>query len=129
MNEIINFVLFWPRQLSLNTEKVPNFCKKFAGLSFFLFIRYQNFLLVCWFYCKNITNFVYCSWKVHNPTDITQGRLKIWTADSHWFSVNLKPAEISQPKFYHLYIFLKYDFSQNLKGVAQKMGPPRPIQF
>ena len=32
-------------------------------------------------------------------------------------------------KFYHLFIFKRYNFSQNLKGVTSKIGPPRPIQF
>ena len=31
--------------------------------------------------------------------------------------------------YYHLTIFRKYEFSQNLEGVAQKVRPPHPFQF
>ena len=31
--------------------------------------------------------------------------------------------------YYHLNIFKRYEFSQNLKVVAQKLSPPRPFQF
>ena len=29
--------------------------------------RFNNFLWVCWFLCKNISNFVSPVWKLHNP--------------------------------------------------------------
>ena len=31
--------------------------------------------------------------------------------------------------YYHLKTFKKYEFSQNLEIVAQKLCPPRPFQF
>ena len=34
-------------------------CPIFAGSPLFLFTKYQNFLWVCWFLCKNLTNFGY----------------------------------------------------------------------
>ena len=43
--------------------------------------------------------------------------------------VNQKSVEVPMPKFYHLFIFKRYNFSQNLKGVTSKIGPPRTIQF
>ena len=44
------------------------------------------------------------------------------------FFLNLKPLEISSPKFYHLYNYKRNEFSQNLEGVAQKMGLTRPFE-
>ena len=44
------------------------------------------------------------------------------------FFPNLKPLEISSPKFYHLYNCKRNEFSPNLEGVAQKMGLPRPFE-
>ena len=29
--------------------------------------KFNNFLWVCWFLCKNLTNFVSPVWKLHNP--------------------------------------------------------------
>ena len=31
------------------------------------FSKFNNFLWVCWFSCKNLFNFVYPVWKLHNP--------------------------------------------------------------
>ena len=58
---------------------------------------------------------------------LRQGRLKIWTSDSHWFSLSLKPLEISLQKFQHSYNSWKSGFSQNLEDVAQKLSLPRPF--
>ena len=55
-----------------------------------------------------------------------QGHLKKWTGHSMLILPNSKPLEISLPKFQHFYNYKKYDFSPNLKGVAQKLDPPRP---
>ena len=53
-------------------------------------------------------------------------RLKKWTGHSTLILPNPEPLEISLPKFQHFYNYEKYDFSPNLKGVAQKLAPPRP---
>ena len=37
--------------------------------------------------------------------------------------------EVSKPKSYHVNISKSYDFSQNLKGLAQKLSLLRPFQF
>ena len=29
--------------------------------------KFNNFLWVCWFFCKNLSNFVPPTWKLHNP--------------------------------------------------------------
>ena len=29
--------------------------------------KFNNFLLVCWLFCKNLSNFVSPAWKLHNP--------------------------------------------------------------
>ena len=31
------------------------------------FWKFKNFLWVCWFLCKNLSNFIYPVWKLHNP--------------------------------------------------------------
>ena len=35
------------------------------------FTKYNNFLLVYWFLCKNLSNFVYLPWKLNNPNNST----------------------------------------------------------
>ena len=55
-----------------------------------------------------------------------QGHLKKWTGHSKLILPNSKPLEISLPKFQHFYNYEKYDCSPNLRGVAQKLAPPRP---
>ena len=59
---------------------------------------------------------------------LMQGLLKVWTEHSHWFLLNWKLFEISQQKFQHFYNWGRNEFSPNLKGVAQKLGPPRPFE-
>ena len=36
--------------------------------------------------------------------------------------------EVAQQKFQHFYNYGRNEFSPNLKGVAQKMDPPRPFE-
>ena len=55
-----------------------------------------------------------------------QGHLKKWTGHSTLILPNPEPLEISLPKFQHFYNYKKYDFSLNLKDVAQKLDLPRP---
>ena len=68
---------------------------------------------------------VYCTPWFYHPA---QGLLKIWTDHSYWFSPTLKPLEISQQKFQHFFNLERYEFSQNLEDVAQKLGLPRPSE-
>ena len=57
-----------------------------------------------------------------------QGRLKIWTEHSTLILLISKPFKVALPKFEHICNLEKYRFSPNLKGVAQKIGPPRPFE-
>ena len=57
-----------------------------------------------------------------------QGRLKIWTEHSTLILLISKPSKVVLPKFQHICNLEKYRFSPNLKGVAQKMDPPRPFE-
>ena len=59
---------------------------------------------------------------------LSQGYLKKWTGHSMLILPNSKPLEISLPKFQYFYNYKIYDFSPNLKVVAQKLGPPRPLE-
>ena len=52
-----------------------------------------------------------------------QGRLKIWTEHSTLILLISKPFELGLPKVQHIYNLEKNEFSPNLEGVAQKMGP------
>ena len=61
------------------------------------------------------------------PT-LNQGHLQKWTEHLRVFFPNLKPLEISLPKFQHFYNFKRNEFSPNLEGVAQKIGLPRPFE-
>ena len=70
-------------------------------------------------------------WKVYRLSIhffclLGQGHLKKWTGHSTLILPNPKPLEISLPKFQHFYNYEKYDCSPNLKGLAQKLAPPRP---
>ncbi len=66
---------------------------------------------------------------IGNEVEIDQGRLKIWTEHSTLILLISKPFDVVLPKFQHVYNLEKNEFSPNLEGVAQKMGPPRPFQF
>ena len=41
---------------------------------------------------------------------------------------NSQPLKISITKFQHFYSQQRNEFSPNFKGVAQKLGPPRPFE-
>ena len=60
---------------------------------------------------------------------VNQGRLKIWTEHSTLILLISIPFEVVQQKFQHFYNLARNEFSLNLKGVAQKMCPPRPFSF
>ena len=57
-----------------------------------------------------------------------QGRLKIWTEHSTLILLISKPFEVALPKFQHICNLGKNEFSPNLEGVAQKMGPLCPLE-
>ena len=59
---------------------------------------------------------------------LRQGRLKIWTEHSTRILLISIPFEVAQQKFQHFYNLERNEFSPNLKGVAQKMDPPRPFE-
>ena len=64
-------------------------------------------------------------WTQSNPM---QGRLKIWKEHSTLILLISTPFEVALQKFQHFYNLGRNWFSPNLKGVAQKMGPPRPFE-
>ena len=49
-----------------------------------------------------------------------------WREDSTLIFLNSKLGAVAKIKFHHLYISIRYDFSPNLKVIAQKMSLPRP---
>ena len=53
---------------------------------------------------------------------------KKWTEHFTLILLNSKTLEISFSKFQHFNNCKRYDFSPNLKGVAQKLCPPRPLE-
>ena len=60
---------------------------------------------------------------------VIQGRLKIWTENSHWFLLTLKLLQISWQKFQFFHNEVRYRFSPNLKGVAQKFCLTHPFEI
>ena len=66
--------------------------------------------------------------KVKSPSNINQGRLKIWTEHSTLILLFSKPFEAALPKVHHVYNLEKNEFSPNLKDVAQKMCPLCPLE-
>ena len=57
-----------------------------------------------------------------------QGRLKIWTEHSTLILLISIQFELAQQKFQDFYNLGQYQFSPNFKGIAQKLGPPRPFE-
>ena len=49
----------------------------YSGSPLVQFSKFNNFLWVCWFLCKNLSNFVPPTWKLHNPYCHT-GHRRIW---------------------------------------------------
>ena len=62
------------------------------------------------------------------PSAFGQGRLKIWTEHSTLILLISIPCEVGQQKFQHFYNYARNEFSSNLKGVAQKIGPLHPLE-
>ena len=58
---------------------------------------------------------------------LNQGRLKIWTEHSTLILLILIPFKVGQ-QFQNFYNLGRNEFSPNLKGVAQKLGLPRPFE-
>ena len=79
-------------------------CPIFDGSPFFLFIKYQNYLLVCWFLCKKLLIFLSLFWKLHNQSyhnlDVRIGTLYqcyvvYIQGRNQWYTVHCKAAHRS----------------------------------
>ena len=57
---------FWYRKLTLKVKRLGDFAL-FDTSSLTKFLEFNNFLWVCWFLGKNLSNFVPPIWKLHNP--------------------------------------------------------------
>ena len=57
---------FWYRKLTLKVERLGDLAL-FDTSPLTQFSKFNNFLWVCWFLGKNLSNFVPPVWKVHNP--------------------------------------------------------------
>ena len=73
-----NFDTFWQLAISMLIlrQKYFWFCNpclktlifaSYWGSPLVQFSKFKNFLWVCWFWGKNLSNFVYPVWKLHNP--------------------------------------------------------------
>ena len=83
--------------------------------------NYQGFytFLLGSFFISFCTHLLYWySWQ-DLLSGLVQGHLKKWTGHSKLILPYSKPLEISLPKFQHFYNYKRYDFSPNLKRVAQ----------
>ena len=68
-------------------------------------------------------------WLYKGKDLLSQGHLQKWTEHLRVFFLNLKPLEITSPKFQYLYNYKRNEFSPNLEGVAQKIGLPCPFEI
>ena len=57
---------FWYRKLTLKVKRLGDF-SLFYTSPLTQFSKFNNFLWVCWFLGKNLSNFVPPVWKLHNP--------------------------------------------------------------
>ena len=57
---------FWHRKLTLKVKRLGDFAL-FDTSPLVQFSKFNNFLLVCWFLGKNLSNFVPPVWKLHDP--------------------------------------------------------------
>ena len=60
-----SFSSFIHEKLKWSTLK-PLIFESYWGSSLVQFSKFNNFLWVCWFLCKNLSNFVYPVWKLQN---------------------------------------------------------------
>ena len=56
---------FWYRKLTLKVKRLGDFAL-FDTSPLTQFSKFNNFLWVCWFLGKNLSNFVPLVWKLHN---------------------------------------------------------------
>ena len=71
---------FWYRKLTLKVKRLGDFAL-FGTFPLIQFSKFKNFLWVCWFLGKNLSNFVPPAWKLHN--------LYCHTFHAYWFLYNL----------------------------------------
>ena len=57
---------FWYRKLTLKVGRLGDFAL-FDTSPLVQFSKFKNFLWLCWFLGKNLSNFVYPFWKLDNP--------------------------------------------------------------
>ena len=57
---------FWYRKLTLKVGRLSDFAL-FDTSPLEKFSKFKNFLLLCWFLGKNLSNFLDPVWKLHNP--------------------------------------------------------------
>ena len=57
---------FWYRKLTLKVGRLGDFAL-FDTSPLVQFSKFKNFLWICWFLCKILSNFVSLPWKLHNP--------------------------------------------------------------
>ena len=68
---------FWYRKLTLKVKRLGDFAL-FDTSPLTQFSKFNNFLWVCWFLGKNLSNFVPPVWKLHNPHCNTVYEGEIW---------------------------------------------------
>ena len=85
------------------------FFASYRGLPLVQFSEFNNFLWVCGFLCKNLSNFLYLVWKLHNPYCHSVHYLKKREAIDGTFnsSKNQKRISVFKRQFH------QYHFSHN----------------
>ena len=76
---------FWYRKLTLKVKRLGDFAL-FDTFPLSQFSKFKNFLWVCCFLGKNLSNFVTSIWKLHNPYwhNIALWTILIWSKQ-HYF--------------------------------------------
>ena len=67
----------WYRKLTLKVGRLGDFAL-FDTSPLVQFTKFKNFLWVCWFSCKNLSNCVSLPWKFHNPYRQAAGSNAAW---------------------------------------------------
>ena len=72
---------FWYRKLTLKVGRLGDFAL-FDTSPLVQFSKFKNFLWVCWFFGKNLSNFVTPIWKLHKPYCHNVEVVYLWLSQS-----------------------------------------------
>ena len=107
---------FWYRKLTLKVGRLGDFAL-FDTSPLVQFSKFKNFLWVCWFLGKKLSNFIYPVWKLHNPYchNVLICRCACYHSNStkggqkgRFFFIHIKRAIFKQGKGVENLVHMKY---------------------